>query len=63
VPNIRKFLLICAAILNKYHLSLEMLGATVKLARQMLEKFREPNVVQALVEQEGLRGECNTRGE
>lgn len=63
LPNVREFLLICAVILNKYYPPLTMPGATIELARQMIERSLEPNVVQTRVEQEGLqlrRGECAT---
>jgi len=53
--NIRHFLLICGAIINKYYGLIEMRGATVELAREMRSKRDEVNVVQALVEQYGLK--------
>ena len=55
VPNIRDFLLICGAIINRYHPPITMPLATVELAREMLERARELNVVQARVEVERLR--------
>ncbi|XP_043476347.1 uncharacterized protein LOC122507609 [Leptopilina heterotoma] len=52
--NLQHFLLICGAILNRYYQRLEMEGANAQLARQMLQKSREPNIVQAYVELEEL---------
>lgn len=54
VSNIRDFLLICAGIINKYHPMIQMQDATIDLARSMLEKRNEVNIVQARVEFEGL---------
>lgn len=55
IPNVRSFLLICAAIINKYHPPILMQEATPELAREMLARAQEPNVVQARVELEGWR--------
>lgn len=54
VQNLGDFYRIAGAIINKYHPLLVMEGADAALARQLLERAQEPNVVQALVEQENL---------
>lgn len=55
VPNIRDFLLICACLINKYHVLIQMPDATIDPARRMVAKRNDVNVVQALVKQEGRR--------
>ncbi|KYQ53566.1 hypothetical protein ALC60_00093, partial [Trachymyrmex zeteki] len=55
VPNIGDFCKIAGAIINRYHPTIHMEGANVERANRMLEKAREPNVVQALVEVQNLR--------
>lgn len=53
--NLGDFYRIAAAIINKYHPTIEMTRANAELARELLEKSRETNVVQALVELENLQ--------
>lgn len=53
--NILDFYRIAGAILNKYRDPILMEGANAELARQMLEKYRRPNVLQRRVEQENLK--------
>jgi hypothetical protein len=57
LPNLGDFYRIAGAIINRYHPSVQMEGANKELARQLLEKANEVNIVQAFVEAEHL----NTR--
>lgn len=54
VIHLNDFLLICGAIINRYHPSIVMEGADVAAAELMRERAQEPNVVQARVEVENL---------
>lgn len=53
--NLGDFFRIAAAIINKYYPLIHMAGVNAELAREMLEKSRQPNVVQAIVESENLQ--------
>ncbi|XP_018401831.1 PREDICTED: uncharacterized protein LOC108778997 [Cyphomyrmex costatus] len=55
VPNLGDFCRIAGAIINRYHPTIEMEGADAEKAYEMLEKAKEPNIVQALVEVENLK--------
>lgn len=55
VENLKYFYLIAAALLNRFHPPIQMTGADVHMARRMLDKSREPNVVQARVEIDNLQ--------
>lgn len=59
LKNIRDFLLIFGAVINKYHPPIIMQDANIELADRMLERVHQPNIVHARVEAEGLR---NRRG-
>ncbi|KYN50167.1 hypothetical protein ALC62_01022 [Cyphomyrmex costatus] len=54
IPNIVDFYRIAGAIINRYHPIILMEGANAEMAQRLLERAREPNVVQALVEAENL---------
>lgn len=54
LPNLGDFYRIAGAIINKYHPLIFMERADAAMAQQLLEKEKEPNVVQALVEAENL---------
>ncbi|XP_029173786.1 uncharacterized protein LOC114942563 [Nylanderia fulva] len=55
LPNLGDFYRIAGAIINRYHPPILMEGANVEMAQQLLDKVREPNVVQAMVEVENLK--------
>lgn len=55
IPNVQDFLLICGGIINKYHPPIIMQNATEEYAREMMNRAREPNVVQARVDVDRLR--------
>ena len=52
--NINDFYQIAAALINKYYSLVHIEGANYKLARKMIEKSKEANIVRALVEVEKL---------
>src|SRR5580765_290288 len=52
--NLGDFYRIAGAIINRYRPVIEMQGANAELARQMLERAKTPNIVQALVEVDNL---------
>lgn len=54
LSNLRDFFRIGAAILNRYHSPISMEGANAELARELLAKSRQPNVLQVFVEMEQL---------
>lgn len=54
IPHLKDFLSIACAIINKYHLTINMQDATEDLAREMLLKSRQANVIQQRVEADGL---------
>ncbi|KYN09188.1 hypothetical protein ALC57_18701 [Trachymyrmex cornetzi] len=53
VPHVGNFYRI-TAIINRYHLLINMREANAQMAQQLLQKAREPNVVKALVEAKNL---------
>lgn len=53
--NLGNFYRIAGAIINRYHAPIEMQGANAELARQLIRRAQEVNVVQALVEEEQLQ--------
>jgi len=55
IPNLGDFFRIAGAIINKYHPPILMHEVNAEMARQLLEKAREPNVVQAIVEVDNLK--------
>ncbi|RLU23819.1 hypothetical protein DMN91_004027 [Ooceraea biroi] len=50
LPNLRDFYRIAGDIINKCHPPILMEGVNAEMAQQLLGKAREPNVIQALVE-------------
>ena len=48
------FYRIAGAIINKYHPTINMAGATVELARSLRENAQQPNVIKTRVENENL---------
>ncbi|KYN19756.1 hypothetical protein ALC57_07909 [Trachymyrmex cornetzi] len=54
LPNLGDFYRIAGAIINKYHSLIHMDEANAALAQRLLEKAKEPNVVQALIEVNNL---------
>lgn len=50
VPNLRDFYRIGGALINRYHEPILMQNANAEMARVMLEKAREVNILQARVE-------------
>ena len=55
VYHLGDFYKIAGAIINRYHPLITMADADIVLARRLLEKAEEPNVVQALVELDNLQ--------
>jgi hypothetical protein len=55
VPNLRDFFRIACAIINRFHPTIRMQGANAQLAREMLDRAKEPNIVMARVDQFNLR--------
>lgn len=55
LPNLGDFYRIAGAIINRYHPPILMERANAEMAQQLLDKVREPNVVQAIVEVENLK--------
>lgn len=60
VFNLKHFLLIAGAIINKHFDPIQMQDTTVELAERMLQKARDVNVVQARVDTENLRHKRGT---
>lgn len=54
LPNLGDFYRIAGAFMNKYHQSIFMEKANAELAQRLLEKAKEPNIIQALVKVENL---------
>ncbi|XP_062581640.1 uncharacterized protein LOC134243403 [Saccostrea cucullata] len=54
LPHLGEFLQIVAAICNKYHSPPASNQCDIQLAEEMLEKSRQGNLVQTMVENEGL---------
>lgn len=54
LPNVGDLYRIAGAIINKYHPSINMEEANVNTAQRFLQRAREPNLVQALVEVDNL---------
>ncbi|XP_025264350.1 uncharacterized protein LOC112637886 [Camponotus floridanus] len=52
--NLGDFYRIAGAIINRYRSVIEMQGTNAELARQMLERAKTPNIIQALVEVDNL---------
>lgn len=52
--NLGDFYRIVGGVINRYHTTIQMEGANARMARQMIEKARTANIVQARVEEEHL---------
>lgn len=54
IPNIRNYIRIACAIINKFHPLIQMHDGTIDLAQQMLQKSRQPDLLQARIITERL---------
>lgn len=53
--HIGEYYKIASAIINRYHPPINMQNATVEIARNMLQRKNDANIVQARVEMDNLR--------